>query len=227
MPYFLTAGLAIVLLPAVARAGAGATHDARALVAEALRFGVLLVAPLATLIMAGADDLVVLLYSQRYEPATTALTLLGPAIGAFALVTLLATLLAGVSRTPYAILAVAGGLAVSGVVAVVAIPTMGMAGAAGATLSGAIVALSIAIAAAVSAFSVRVPWLSIVRAGAASTVVGVIALILEGTAAIVVGLPALVLVYGALLILMRELGPGDWQRVLAFRPDGFPRWSRR
>jgi O-antigen/teichoic acid export membrane protein len=220
MPYFLTAGLAIVLLPAVARAGAGATHDARALVGEALRFGVLLVTPLATLIAAGADDLVVLLYSERYEPATTALTLLGPAIGAFALVTLLATLLAGGGRTSYAILAVAGGLAVSGGVAVVAIPMFGMAGAAGATLSGAVVGLSMAIGAALSAFSVRVPWLSIVRAGAASAVVGVVALLLDGTAATLVGLPSLVLVYGALLILTREVGPRDWQRVLAFLPDG-------
>lgn len=215
VPFFLTTGFAIILLPAVARAAAGNPRSAQGLVREALRVGFLIVAPLAALLAGAADDVVQLLYTDAYEPATPALMVLSPAMACFALSALLASLLAGVGRAVLALIAGGAGLLSTGILCFVLVPPQGTVGAAVATLVGAILALAIAGVAAFQVFSSTISWASVARGAAASLVIGIAASMLDGTAATLVGLPLLAATYAALLILMREVKREDWQRMAA------------
>lgn len=222
VPYFLTGGLATLLLPAVARAAVRGQANAGGVVSEALRFGLLLVTPLAVLLAATAHDLLALFYGQPYVPASAALVFLSAAMAIFAIVGLETSLLAGGGRADQAVLAAALGLACSVSLATVLIPSYGIRGGAMATLAGAVVALVIATGAALRLFSFRIPWLTVARGVLASVLVGTPALFLSGTAATVIGLPALALAYGVLLILLREVTSKDWQRLRGLLPTNRP-----
>lgn len=215
VPYFLTTGFAIILLPAVARAAAGDPRRARGVVRDALRIGFLIVAPLAALLTGGADDIVQLLYTDAYEPATPALILLSPAMGCFALSALLTSLLAGVGRAALALLAGGAGLMSTGLLCFVLVGSDGIVGAGIATLLGGILALLIGVVAALHVFSLSIPWATLARGATASVIVGIAASVLDGTVATLLGLPLLVVTYAALLVLMREVKREDWQRMAA------------
>jgi stage V sporulation protein B len=218
IPWYLISGLAVILLPAVARAAAGTSQEAQRLARDALRYGLLIVAPLAALLASTADDLVRLFYGSAYDAAAAPTTLLSPAMSAFALSALIASLLAGIGRPLHAAAASGAGLLTTALLCAVLVPTLGMAGAAGAALAGALVALSGGLASALRIFAFDVPWRSIITTGAASVIVGLLALTIDGAMPTLVGLPALVLGYAVLLIVLGEIGPDDQQRLRRLIP---------
>jgi len=218
VPYYLSTGLAAILLPAVARVATSDPRRARLMVGDALRFGVLLLLPIAVVLVAGAREAVQLLYGERYVSATGPLMLLSAAMGVFAFFSFLSSLLAGIGRPSHAVLAAAAGLVTTAAIAVVLIPASAMQGAALATLAGAVTALLLALAATSRALPFEVPWLTLARVGIASAVVGMIAENLNGAAAVLLGLPLVGLLYVGMLIVTRELGPDDWQRLREVLP---------
>jgi stage V sporulation protein B len=218
VPYYLAAGLAAILLPAIARAAAADMGHASRVVRESLRFGSLIIVPVSILLIAQGQDVVELLFGDSYSAAVTPLRLLTAAMGIFAFVSLLTSVLAAVSRTWLAVLAAAVGLLTSAVVAVSIVPGQGMQGAAEATLLGALVAFAISIGATYRVLHFEVPWFTFVRVTAASGVVGLVAFNLHGNVALVVGLPLLGLIFIGLLVVMREVTADDWRRLRALVP---------
>ena len=75
-----------------------------------------------------------------------------------------------------------------------------------------------AVAATYHVLPFVVPWLTLVRTGVACAVVAMIVINLHGLTADLLGLPAAGLLYLGLLIVMRELGRSDWQRLRDMMP---------
>ncbi len=227
VPYFLSTGLATILLPAVARVTTRDPTSARLIVTDAIRFGILLVLPVAAVLLAGGREAVDVLYGHTYEAAATPLGLLSAAMGVFAMFTFLASLLAGVGRPSRAVTAAAGGLLTSAGVGVSLVPTMAMQGAAVAALAGALVALLISLVAMFRTLRFDIPWLTLLRAAIASIAVAVMALFLNGVPAILLGTPMMAIAYVGLLVVTGEIGPAERQRLRALLPPRFATGERR
>lgn len=215
VPYYLMTGLAILLVPAVARA-VSSGHEASTMVGQALRFGLLVVAPTSALLVGTADDIVVLLYGETYLPAAPVLRLLCVAMGFFALCALIASILAGAGN-PYRAAAAAGaGTAVTAAAGSLLVVEHGIGGAGTATLLGTAVALSFGWLFAATRLGATVPGLTVVRAVGAAVVVGIAAHVLDGPA-VVVGIPLLLLAYGVLLLASGELRKDEVTKLMRIR----------
>jgi stage V sporulation protein B len=213
VPYFLSTGFAVILLPAMARAARRGEASARATVRDAGRLGFLVIAPIAAVIAGAAGALVHLMYGDAYRPAAGVLGILGVAMACLALTTLVASVLAGVGRATLAVVSQGAGLVLTTLLCVVFVPSYGATGAAGATLAGALLGLLAGTASAVRVLGFRPPGGSLVRAGAAAAGVGLAARYLERPLGIVLGLPALLLAYGVLLAALGEFSAEDRMRA--------------
>jgi stage V sporulation protein B len=213
VPYFLLAGFTAMMLPAVARA-AESGGDVRQVVHQALRFGLVIIAPFVALLTGAAEETVRLLYGQDYVPAATAVRVLAPATALFALAALLASVLSGLGRAGRASAAIGSGLAVSFCVSIILIPGLGIVGAGLGTLAGSACAVVLLLWAAWHYHAITAPWLSVGRIAVASAVVGVGALLLRGDLTLLIGVPVLGLAYGAVLIALREITAADRRRLL-------------
>jgi O-antigen/teichoic acid export membrane protein len=218
VPYYLASGFATMLLPALARVETSDPRRARLMVQDAIRFGILLLVPISVVLAASAQGLIQLLYGERYISATEPLMLLSAAMGIFAFFTFLGSMLAGLNRTSHAVLAISVGLVATGAMALALVPTLGSIGAAISTLIGASLALLVALAATLLVVPFQIPWRSIVRVGAASAAIGLIATDLHGPTATLLGLPALGALYLGILILLHELGATEWHRLRSIIP---------
>lgn len=221
VPYFLAGGFAAILLPAIARAAAYGRSGAQPMVRDALRLGFIAVAPLAALLAGSGDEVVRLLYGEGYSPANSVLVVLSPAVACLSLSTLLVSMLSGIGRPFLAVVGAGVGLAITALSCVLLVPPLGTLGAAVATLAGGLVAVVGAIWAAGRVFGTKPPALTFVRAGAAASAIGLAARAIDGNVALLVGLPGLLLLYGALLVVLRELTTEDWARGRALLRSGF------
>jgi O-antigen/teichoic acid export membrane protein len=141
IPFYLMSGLAAVILPGVAAAMQRGHDAATRTAAEAIRWSVVAVVPVVAVMTPTSDALIELLFSSEYRPGGTTLAVLLPAIGALAISSILAGLLAGIGRPwPAAVMALAGVVVTLGACGVL-VPMAGPEGAALGTLTGSVVAL--------------------------------------------------------------------------------------
>ena len=141
IPFYLMSGLAAVILPGVAAAMHRGQDAATRTASEAIRWSVVVVVPVIAVMAPTSDALIELLFSSEYRPGGTALAVLVPAIGALAISSILAGLLAGLGRAwPAAVMALTGVVVTLGACGVL-VPLAGVEGAAMGTLAGSIVTL--------------------------------------------------------------------------------------
>ena len=206
IPLFLVAGLAAIILPAVAAAGQRGAAAAATTASRALRWALIIVIPMSAVILATSTPLVELVYSASYRPAGTVLAILSPAMAALAMASIVAGILSGVGRVgPPASFSVAG-LAVTLVVCLVLTPLAGAEGAAMATLIGSLVALIGMVLALWRAIPGSLPLGSLVRVGIVSIVAGSVAWLLSAEgASLLIAYAALGILVGALLLGTHEV----------------------
>jgi O-antigen/teichoic acid export membrane protein len=141
IPFYLMSGLAAVVLPGVAASMRQGHDAAKRTATNAVRWSLVIVVPVIALMAPTSGALIELLYSSEYGPGGSALAILTPAIGALAISSILAGLLAGLGRPwPPAVLASAG-VIVTVAACVALVPIAGVEGAALGTFMGSAVAL--------------------------------------------------------------------------------------
>jgi O-antigen/teichoic acid export membrane protein len=215
-PFFLFLGISGVLMPSLAKARASNdTEFIRSSLAVSLRYMLLLLLPLVLLVSATSTQVVVLLFSQSYEPAGEALQVLILGIGALSLFMALAYAIMGAfgALVPLAILAPI--VVLDGALNLLLTPRLGMVGAATAT------AVSASLATVLAGWfllwrvgGILRPW-SLVRIGAASGVVYALGYLLPDSPALLVpGYIGIGAAYVAVLFLLRELRGEDVAFVL-------------
>jgi len=215
-PFFLFLGIAGVLMPSLAKARAEKDmRFIRSSLADSLRYMLMLLAPLVLLVSATSTQLVVLLFSQSYEPAGEALQVLILGLGALSLFMALAYAIMGAfgALVPLAILAPI--VALEGVLNVVLTPRLGIAGAATATTVSATLATVLA-----GWFLLRRvggilrPW-SLLRIGVASAIVYALGRLLPDSPMLLVpGYIGVGVAYIGALFVLRELRREDAAYVL-------------
>jgi stage V sporulation protein B len=171
VPYYLLTGLAAIILPAIAAASQRGREEAARTAGQAVRWGLIVVLPIAALIVATRAGLVELLYSSEYRPAAEILAFLGPAMAALAVSSIAAGVLSGLGRPTVPAAFAIIGLVVSIAGCLIMIPAAGAVGAALATLVGCLATLAGLLAALWRSAPGSVPIISIVRIATVSIVV--------------------------------------------------------
>lgn len=206
IPLFLVAGLAAIILPAVAGAGRRGVEATAATASRALRWALIIVIPMAAIILATSTPLAELVYSASYRPAGAVLAVLSPAMAALAMASIVAGILGGVGRVASPASFSVAGLAVTAVACLVLTPLAGVEGAATATLIGSLVALTGMALTLWRTIPGSLPLASLVRVGIVSIVVGSVAWLLSAEGAnLLIVYAALGMLSGALFLGIREV----------------------
>ena len=219
IPLFLVAGLAAIILPAVAAAGRRGVEASAATASRAVRWAFIIVLPMSAVILATSTPLVELVYSTSYRPGGSVLAMLSPAMAALAMSSIVAGILGGVGRVASPASFSVAGFAVTVVACLILTPAAGPEGAAAATLIGSLVALTGMVLTLKRTISGSLPLASLVRVGIVSIVVGSIAWIIsaEGASLLIV-YAVLGVLSGALLIWSRELTLEEGRGLIGGKP---------
>ena len=216
IPYFLLTGLAVIILPAVARAVRADDRSAVTTVRQALRVAFIVVLPLAAVVVGTSRGAIGLLYGSRYAAGSDELAVLAVGMAALAVASVAGAALSGLGHPGRSAAAALTGLAATTAGGVALVPTVGSLGAALAMTAGAALSLSIVLLQLGRALRGCVPVPSLVRALAAGGVVAVGLWLLApgGPAVVVAGLAGLA---GALVLLVvgGEVDRADLHRVRA------------
>lgn len=172
VPYFIFLGLTATVLPALSRMLAQEDVAAsRRLLRQTMRLLFGLLVPVLVLVLANAAEIVELLYTTTYAPATPILRLLIAGIAMYTLLVVLSTIMSadGYANRAFQINLFA---AVSDVLlCLVFAPQYGTQGAALATLIAATIGTVIAGVMVLRRFGSIVPWPSLVRVSLAGSVI--------------------------------------------------------
>jgi O-antigen/teichoic acid export membrane protein len=216
LPYLIFSGLALTILPEVARLHANEPiHELQKTVREAMRLALMIIAPLGVAISATAPLFLMLLYSSEYQPGAGPLGILILGISLLSITYVLAAIINGLGKPIVSTIIIAISLAGSTIFNLMLIPKYGLTGAAIATsLAGA---LSLAMAASYIIWKIKVlfPIASILRIAFATTVMWLVAWIIPITNKFMLPLEyaAMGLAYLIILALTKEIGLKDLDRI--------------
>jgi O-antigen/teichoic acid export membrane protein len=179
---------------------------ARQLIERTLRLQLMIVLLLAAIIAGTRYELVHLLYSAEYAPASQALGILAFGIASLTIFTMLANVLNGSGRPVPPMVVGALGLVVTIIMCSLLIPGHGMIGAAWATAVGSTLALVAVWALVFRQFSVRIRFLTVCRLGLAAAVAYWLAVMVAQSLWLLPLAGILALIgYGATLLLTAEV----------------------
>lgn len=165
VPYFIFLGLTATVLPALSRTLAQEDLEtSRRLLRETMRLLFALLIPVLVLVIANAAEIVDLLYTATYAPATPILRLLIVSIAMYTLLVVLSTIMSadGCANRAFQInlFAASGDV----VLCLWLVPKYGTQGAALATLIAATLGTLIAGSLELKRFGAILPWISLLRA---------------------------------------------------------------
>jgi lipopolysaccharide exporter len=208
IPFYLLSGLSATVLPTISHAleEAGGGDRVRSLVAAAMRFLFLLVAPVLAFLGAYSKPMLALLFSGAYEPAAGALRVLAAAMSVLAFGTLFLTVINADGRpaVSFRIAAVTAGL--DAVLNGVFVPRFGLMGAAFSTFAAVTAGTAWAVADVLGRFRVRVPAASLAKIALAACIPAGFGFLVpvRGLAVLPAGLAGFA-AYGAVLFAIGEI----------------------
>ena len=223
IPYFVMSAAGQVLFPTIAsRLGAGDLTGARGALQRGFRYGLIAVVPAVAFLAVTRDEVVRLLFSERYIPAAGPLAILALGYGALGLFASLAYALNASGRGSRSFLLSAGGVVGMLVLCPILIPVAGLRGAA---IGSAAPAVAVLLGGwwAVRFLGSRVPWATMGRVVLAAAVVSLPLLWMHPTpAALPFVYTAMALGYLLVLAATREVTGADLGMVKGMigRPAG-------
>jgi O-antigen/teichoic acid export membrane protein len=221
LPYQALLVVTFVIFPLVSRATFAQDREAtKAYVRQTLRYALILGAGLAVVLAARPGALLAILYPKAYGAGAQALPVLAGGIVALALLSIAGSMVTASGRPDVAIGLVALTLAVGSALAFAIVPgaTPGppmLVAAAIATSLGMLAGLLAALAYLWRRFSALPPLLSVVRVGAAAGLAILLARLIPGAGKVVglAGCAASAIVFGATLLVLREFGATDREKL--------------
>lgn len=207
-----TFAITVVIFPLVSKVVAEGDPDrTRRYVSQALRFTLIIAGYLAVVFSANAPEVLAVVFPKGFAADPLPMRILAFSQLGLALLMICTTVVSGSGRPFVAMLIVAGTLAVSVLANLVAIPRLGLTGAALAAASGVGVGLVAGLYYVWRRFGAYIPWGSVLRVGATMAVCWAIAypLHLGGKLADVAECAGLGVLYVALIVGTRELTRAD------------------
>jgi stage V sporulation protein B len=220
MPFYLFTGLLLTLLPTVAHLKESAFDRLQQIVREVNRYTLLLLLPTVTLILATADGLMPLLFGSSYSGGGNILRLLIVGMSMLVLFRIATTVLAGITNPTKVV-----GMTVVMILAnlglnLLLIPSLGMLGAALASVLSSAFGLLMAIIQLRRHKLFILDWPSFRRAAIASLIAGALCLVHPSSVLLLPLLLAAGIVYLGLLFRFHEIQPKDRDRILSLLNRG-------
>lgn len=215
--------LTFVVFPLVSEATFRADHEVvRGYVRQALRATLAISALPTVLISANASEVLRLIFPSGYAAGAPALRIVAFGMLAFAVISVLTSVISSGGRPWVSVAIVAGTLALAATLDLTLIPRLGLEGAAIAT-STAMLAGAIACVAFVrSRYGAVLPWATLARVAVAAGAVYVASSLLPiGGILVAAEFVGFGLVYLVLLVVLREIGAEEWglvRRILGLTP---------
>jgi O-antigen/teichoic acid export membrane protein len=221
LPYQALLVVTFVIFPLVSRATFAEDREAtKAYVRQTLRYALILGAGLAVVLAARPGALLAILYPKAYGDGAQALPILAGGIVALALLSIAGSIVTASGRPDIAIGLVSLTLAVGSAVAFAIVPSSipgpsMLVATAAATALGMLAGLLAALAYLWRRFAVLPPLASVVRVGAAAAMAVTLARLLPGEGKVVglAGCAVSALVFATGLLLLREFGATDREKL--------------
>jgi O-antigen/teichoic acid export membrane protein len=170
--YYGMSAIGQVLFPSISKfTGSGNIKEASRIISKSLRYLLIILLPVASIMIATASDLVEVLFGKKYLPAVAPLQIL---LLSYVLLTIFSTLANVLNSSRHArssVLAAGTGLVVTLILCLFLIPNMGMKGAAIASLIGALISASIATIKIYKTFHFQFSFISVLRISIGSAVI--------------------------------------------------------
>ncbi len=211
-PYWLMFSFGAIALPLVtSRFANGDLAQCRRYLTQVIRYSTLLVLPLAVIIAATAEELLILFYSEEYSRAHQSLTLLVFGVWLIGLISIMAHMMIAIGKEHLMAAMALGAIALDAVFNMVLIPYFGLVGAALATTLSALGLLIVCGGYVLSRIGLDLTFVSVLRLTGLS-----IALYIAPGIPYLAETPLIVQYvilyagFGIALVVVRELGPMDW-----------------
>lgn len=217
VPYLGCTAIVFVVFPLLGAANNASAPQIGSTVTAALRYALLVGAPVSAAMAAAAPGVLTAVFPSAYVAAAPALRMLSLAYLCMALASVVCTMLNALGRPIRSAAVVLAGVAASAVVLWVAVPQWGMLGGAGAAVVGMGVSLTVGLVALRRTGGAGLPWRSMARHGVAAAVVLGVGLSVNwpqgswtARALGAGGAVALWALHVVLLAVLREIGPAEW-----------------
>jgi O-antigen/teichoic acid export membrane protein len=222
--YFGMNAIGQVLFPSVSfYLSSNQFNEARKIIANSLRYLLLLLIPIAVLIGATAPGLISLLFGTNYLPAVTPLRILLVGYVFLTIFAMLANVLNGAGRAKISMIIAAFGVGIGFVSCLLLIPKHGANGAAVSTLIGSVVSAIFSLAATYRIFEFNFSFISLLRVIAGSLIILAGGLLIPSSVYL---LPFLYILLGALYIvtlhLLGEVTLEDRTHIKNLLPEWLP-----
>ncbi|MFH1182138.1 MAG: flippase [Candidatus Woesearchaeota archaeon] len=215
LPYLLFSGLAMTILPEVARLHASEPiHELQKTVREAMRLALMIIAPIGAAISGTASLFLILLYSSEYAPGGKPLVILIAGTSLLSITYVLAAVINGIGKPKISTIIITVSLAASAAFNLLLIPQYGIMGAAIATTLAGALSLVLATGYIFVKIKTLVSTVSVLRIALATVVMWLISCIIPITNKFMLPLEyaAMGAAYVAVLVLTKELGMKDIER---------------
>ncbi len=219
--FFGLSAFSVVVFPSISRS---MKHDkpsqTKDLIANTLRYVLLLLVPITLLISATSKQLLMLLYAGTYTQGASSLSILSVGMGFLTFFSVLAHILNGAGSTKSSVGIAAISVVVIAIFCWFLIPSEGIVGAAISTTIGGILSVLMASIAVYRKFAKFIRLRSILKIVVASLSVYFLTFLISVPVFILPFLyGVLFTVYFFLLFLLKEITPDDWKRIQLLIPN--------
>lgn len=214
LPYMLFGAIAIVLFPAISNSVKNNQLDkSRRLINQSMRYLLILLLPSIILISATSRGLLSLVYTEKYIPAATALSILIIGLGFLTVFYLMSKILIASGKPVIPMVSLVGMVILDYILNIILIRGFGIAGAAAATAITTFLAMLLASIFVYKNFKTLVPWNSLVKNLLAGIIILFIAINIRLSKYMIpLEYVVLFLFYLGLLVIFREIKKEDIKR---------------
>lgn len=216
VPQLVVVALCVVLFPLVSAATfSGDMQRARGHISRALRYSLMLLLPMVALVAASPREVIGLLYSSAYFPASVALAVLAVAMGFYALFIILTTVISGSGKPGVSMWLGLFALLLGVILNILLVPHYLLSGAATATLAASFIAFVSALAYVWLKFGSPISPLSLSRLVVPALLIAAVSALVQVSGFLLIAKFILLLaLYALLLVLAGELRRDDLSLVL-------------
>jgi O-antigen/teichoic acid export membrane protein len=228
IPFFMMSSIGQVLFPSISKfTGSGNIKEASRIISKSLRYLLIILLPIASIMIVTASDLVEILFGKKYLPAVEPLQILLVSYMFLTFFATIANILNSSRHSRFSMIAAGTGLGLTLILCLVLIPDRGMKGAAIASLVGALSSSILATIKAYKIFNFQLSFMSILKIIAGSAVIFGVGLLIKPP---LLTLPIFYVFLGSLYVaiihILGEVTLEDRAHIKNLLPPWFPltRW---
>jgi stage V sporulation protein B len=220
IPFYCIIALASVIYPSISKSiSQKLERETKHLITNSIRISILILLPLVLIISATSNQLVILLYSSVYEPASLSLSILVIGIGFITLFTILSTIISSSGNPHLSFLFSFIGVLLVCIFCYLFIPSFGIVGASIATTLSSFIMMLVSAITIYYKFKVFYPFKSLIKILISSIIIFTLAkLILLPIYLLPIVYIVLAFIYFYLLLVFKEINNSEVQHILNYLP---------